>query len=204
MNKIIKILITSNSFVNAADGFLAPVFAIFIISKIAPGQIKIAGIALAIYWLVKSVIQLPLSRYLNKHQGEKDDLGALIFGSFLFSIVPLFYIFVFKPWQLFLVQGLMALAGALYVIPWYSIFTRHVDKFRIGFEWSINSGALGIGIVITTFSAGFLADEFGFNIVFILASIFYFIATFLNIFLYKFLIKRDKLKKVFPERRHIR
>ncbi len=199
INKIIKILVLGRVMVEMADGFLMPIFAIFIVQKIAPGELKVAGFAIAIYWLTKSIIQVPLSRYLDKLRGEKDDLLALIVGTLIFALVPLLYIFINNKYELYLVQVMLALGGALFVIPWFSIFTRHVDKFRIGFEWSINSSALGFGLVISTALGGFLADKFGFNSVFIMTSIFHFVGAFSMIFLYKFLIPKDHLEKVYPE-----
>ncbi len=200
INKIVKFLIVGNSFMGIADGLLAPIFAVFVVQKIAPGEIQVVGFAIAVYWLVKSVIQIPLSKYLDKTEKENDDLLALVIGSILFIIVPIFYIFIDNKYTLYLVQALHAIAGALYIIPWYAVFTRHADKSRIGFEWSLNSGALGFGIVIASLLSGLMAKYIGFNAVFIAASLAYLITSIIFIKLYLLLVKnhKDKNGKILP------
>ena len=170
VNSAIKILIFGNVAINMSDGFLSPIFAVFITQKIAPGDVSVVGFAIAIYWFAKSVIQLPMARFLDKTDGERDDYWMMVAGGVLFVISPLFYIVIDSVWQLYLLQVYIAIAGALYVAPWASIFTRHVDKFRIGFEWSLNSSALGFGLMVATALGGYLSKEFGYNLVFILAS----------------------------------
>lgn len=191
INKAVRTLIAINLLINAADGFLAPVFAIFVTQKIMPGQIKIVGLAIAIYWLVKSIIQIPLARSLDKIVGEGDDLKILITGAFILTIAPLLYIFAQTPFHLYLIQAIFALGAAFYVVPWFATFSRHLDKPKIDFEWAINSSAIGFGLVAVTALGGFMADELGFVSVFIASSIFNFIATLILIFLYKSFIKTN-------------
>lgn len=199
INKVIGILIAGNIIFNMADGFLAPIFAVFVVQKISPGDVGTVGIAIAIYWFVKSIIQIPVSRYLDRTKGENDDLFSLLLGSFMFALVPLLYIIVRDKYELFMVQGLMAFAGALVVIPWNSIFTRHIDSFRIGFEWSLNSSGLGFGLMFATATSGFVAEYFGFRAVFIASSLFFLASGLIFSLLYKFIVPQNHLTKVFPE-----
>ena len=185
--------------INMADGFISPFFAVFVTLKIADGSVSVVGYAIAIYWFIKSVIQLPIARFLDKTDGEKDDYAAMILGAFLFFLFPIIYIFVKTPVQLYLTQVLMAVAGSLYVVPWNAIFTRHVDKFRIGFEWSLNSSALGFGLMAATATGGYLAERFGYNMVFIIAACINFIGAVSLIFLSKYITQKNRIEKVFPE-----
>jgi len=195
INKIIKLLIIGNAFKTIAEGFLAPIFAIFIISKIAPGKIQVAGFAIAIFWLVKSIIQIPLSKYLDKTEKEDDDLLALVIGGLLSTIVPIFYIFIESEYSLYLVQIIYALSSALFVIPWSAAFPRHIDRKQMNYEWSLNSGALGFGMVAASFLSGVIAQKINFNIVFILASFTYLISTAFLIKLYLLIVKNHKDEK---------
>lgn len=201
VNKAIKILVFGNALINMADGFLAPVFAVFVTQKIAPGEMRVVGLAIAIYWLVKSIIQLPLARYLDKTDGEKDDYWAMLIGGVIFVIAVLFYNSVSSPLELYILQAFWAIGGSLFVVPWASLFTRHVDKFRIGFEWSLNSSALGFGLMVSTAVGGYLADKFGFNSVFIVAALFYALGMIVFLFLKPHIRQLDRLEKAFPEQR---
>lgn len=199
INKVIGILIVGQTLVVIAEGFLAPIFAVFVVQKISPGDVQVVGFAIAIYWLIKSIIQIPLSRYLDRTKGENDDLLSMLLGVFLFVLVPILYIFVRDKYELYAVQVLMAFAGSLFVIPWLSIFTRHMDTFRIGFEWSLYSSSIGFGMVLAAALGGYLAQKVGFNVVFIIAAACHLAAGITLTLLYKFVVQKNHLAKVLPE-----
>ena len=58
----------------------------------------------------------------------------------------------------------------------YAIFTRHIDKGKEAVEWSLDSTILGFGAGITGAVGGIIAGKFGFNVVFIIASLLNFVA----------------------------
>ena len=199
INSAIKTLIFTNVAINMADGFLGPIFAIFVTQKIAPGEIRVTGYAIAVYWLIKSIIQLPFAKFLDKTDGEKDDYLAMVFGGVIFVITPLVYTIVQTPLQLYLAQALLAIGGTLYVVPWSSIFTRHVDRFRIGFEWSLNSSILGFGLMLANALGGLLTENFGFNTVFYIAAVFNLIGFVGLLSLKRHIRQRTRLEQAFPE-----
>ena len=199
VNGAVKTLVFISAMVNMADGFLSPIFAIFVTERIAGGSVAVVGYAVATYWLIKSVIQLPIARFLDTTDGERDDYYAMIVGGVLFVASPLLYLIVTKPLELYAVQAFTALAGSLFVVPWASIFTRHVDKFRIGFEWSLNSSALGFGIMATSALGGYLGNRFGFDLVFVLASAFNALGVAAMFILGRYIKARTRLERAFPE-----
>ena len=67
LNKIIKALIISDAFFLSAIGILTPIFAIFLISQIDGGTIEVAGIAAAIYLIVRTIFLLPVSNLILKY-----------------------------------------------------------------------------------------------------------------------------------------
>ena len=172
INKVVQILVTIDFFVNGAFGSFGPVFAVFITSQISSGSLSVAGFAASAYWITKSIIQLPIAHFLDKTDGERDEFWALFLGYIFFAFVPIMYIFATKPWHLYLIQAFLGVCMAFAVPAWYSIFTRHVDKERIGFEWSLQSVfAVGLTTAIAAAVGGVLADKFGFKILFLMAGI---------------------------------
>lgn len=172
INKVIRTMVVADFFYNSAFASFGPVFAIFITSQIAGGSAKVAGLAASIYWIVKSVFQLPIARFLDTTDGERDDFWAMFFGYFLSGLVPLLYIFAKTPAHLYLIQAIYGLIMAWAVPAWYSIFTRHVDKWRISFEWSLDSVfSVGLAASAATALGGFIADRFGFTVLFISSAI---------------------------------
>lgn len=200
INKVVRVLVFTDFFYNSALGFFNPIFAVFITGQIHGGSVAVAGFAASVYWITKSIFQLPIARFLDKTDGERDNFWALFFGYFFGGFIPLGYVFATEPWHLYLLQGMFGFLMAWAVPAWYSIFTRHVDTWRISFEWSLDSVfAVGVATAVAAALGGYLADHFGFRILFVLSSVVSVAASFLLLALKSQLLPRDHGKNVMPE-----
>ena len=173
-NPVILSLITIDFFMNGALGIIAPFFAVFIVNsgQIVGGDIAVIGLATSIFWLVKSVAQLPIAAWLDKYDGETDEFWAFFMGYIGAAIVPLLYFFAASPFDIYVAQALFGLAMALAVPAWTSIFTRHIDHARISFEWSLYSVfSLGLATMLSAALGSILVDQFGFRAIFLIASV---------------------------------
>jgi len=168
INKVVKILIYSDFFLNSAWGLLAPVFAIFIIQNIQGGDAKVAGFAAMTYWIAKSLLQIPIGKYLDRNHGEKDDFIFVFFGTLLSGLVPFGFLLASSPWHLYGLQIFHAVGMAMALPAWSAIFTRHIDKGHEAFEWGLDSTSLGFGAGIAGAAGGLLVAAFGFSVVLIL------------------------------------
>lgn len=188
VNKAIQIMLTYLFFIVMAESLFTPIFAVFITKFITGATLRTAGFALALLALVKSVVQVPLARYLDKHKGEKDDFYALMVGAVLAVIYPFGLIFISEIWHLYFLQMLAGVGTAALMAAYYSLFARHVDKGSEGFEWSLFSvGGLTVSGAIGAAVGGVLADMFGFQILFLINSVVNFIVLFFLLGLYPFL-----------------
>ncbi|KUK65363.1 MAG: hypothetical protein XD85_0498 [Parcubacteria bacterium 34_609] len=68
MNKIIKNLILTDIAFWTGWGMVTPVFAIFITDRIVGGTALTVGIAVAIYWLCRSLLVFPFAKIIDKYQ----------------------------------------------------------------------------------------------------------------------------------------
>ena len=176
-NKIIKALIISDLAIAFSMGLIAPLLAVFVIQSIEGGTVQVVGFAVAIFWITKSVLQIPIGNYLDRNHGEKDDYWFLIVGTFLTGLVPLLFIFINQPWQLYFLQALYAVALAVTIPPWGAIYTRHIDKGKEAKTWSTDSSAYGIGTGIAGAVGGVVVAKMGFPALFIGVFIFGMIST---------------------------
>jgi len=176
ISRIVKFFILTDFLLLTGWGMISPIFSVFIIQKVAGATLVTIGIGAAIYWIVKSIIQFPIARFLDKTDGERDDFYVLVAGLILAGITAFLFSLVAKPWQLYLVQLFQALAFGLYVPSWYSMFSRHLDKGSYAFEWSLDSAGVGIASGFAGIIGGVIANALGFQAVFILAGIFSLIA----------------------------
>ncbi len=162
INKVIKHLIWGDFAFWSAVGLFEPIFAIFIINNVKGGDALVVGIAAAIYWIVKSIISVPIGMFLDKNLGEKDDYWFLVNGAIISSIAPLIFIFCRLPWHVYLVQIIYAVGMAMTVSGWQAIFTRHIDKGQEATEWSIDTTVYGIGTGVFGLVGGWVEVHFGF------------------------------------------
>lgn len=205
INKLVLIFIGSDITLNAAFGLVGPIFAIFLVQNIKGADVSTAGIAAAIYWILKSILQIPISIYLDRNKGEGDDFKALITGILVASLVPIGYLLSSKVWHIFLIQTFFACAMSLVVPSWYAIYTRHIDKGKESFEWALDSTSLGIAAGITGAIGGLLAKYFGFSVVFLIVSFLTLIGAINLLLAKKYLYIPEEKPKIFiPPKDHIK
>lgn len=185
MSHTIRVLITSDFLINSGFTLFGPVFAIFVTRQIGGGTVETVGFAAAITQIVKSVLQIPVARYLDRNHGEYDDFYSMVTGSFLTASVPFLYLAASVPVHLYAIQVIAGIGLALAVPPWYAIFTRHIDKMKENVEWSMESIAIGISGAGAAALSGILVTRFGFPSVFLIGGCFAFIGAFLQIRIYR-------------------
>lgn len=196
INKVIKVLILTDIALVSGIGFVTPIFAIFLTEQIQGGNVKVAGYAAAIYWIVKSIITIPFGKYLDKNHGEKDDLYFIIIGNILVAFAVFGYIFSRFPWHIYVLESIYAFGIAMNIPGFTAIFTRHIDEGKEAFEWSTHSALISLGSGIAGAVGGLIVFKFGFAALFSGVAFFTFVTAFLPL-----LIKRDVSSKNEPTRR---
>jgi MFS family permease len=178
VGRVVKYFIISDFFLLAGWGLIDPVFSVFIVQRVVGGTLMTVGIAAAIYWILRSVLQIPIANYLDRTPGERDDFMALIGGLMLVGISAIAMCWVTTVWELYVVHAIHAVAFALYYSSWPTIYSRHLDKDSISLDWSLDSAAAGIGAGITGFLGGVIAGMWGYTVVFVGAGVLAFVAAF--------------------------
>src|SRR3989338_1084025 len=177
VNRVIKRLVASDFVFNFAFGLMAPIFAVFILKNVPGSSLRVIGLATTFYWVSRTLTTIPLSRFMDKTDGERDEYYFSLVGSFIIASVPLFYLFVKMPWHLYLIQLIYGFANSMAGPAWRILFTDHIDKGRTGFEWSLEDVAIGISVGASAFLGSILAEKFGFQTLLVLVSFFGYAAT---------------------------
>lgn len=168
MNRIVKLLIISDIFVMTGFGLISPILAIFIKENLVGGSIFAAGLAGAIFFITKIIIQLPFSRYIDDH---KEKVKWLIVGTLFISAVPFIYIFAKHVYVIFIAQVVYGIGAGLAYPTWLGLFSTHLDKKHESFEWSLYSTFTGLGTAGTAFIGAAIAQWFGFELTFVFVGI---------------------------------
>jgi len=171
VNRVIKYLILSDLIFWSGWGLLSPIFAVFIVKNIEGGNLSVVGLASGIYWILKSLLRIPIGIFLDSRKGEEDDFWFLFFGLILSALVPFGYLMAKYPFHIYLLQILQAFGMAMALSGWTAIFTRHIDQGKEATEWGLDATFVGLGIGISGILGGMIAQIFGFKTVFILVGI---------------------------------
>lgn len=171
MSPVIRFMILSDILIVGAGGLLGPVFALFIEDYIIGGGEAVAGIAAGIFLFTKSILQIPVANMIDRVRGEKDDFWFLTTFSLLMGAMPLAYLFISTPMQLYVVQFFYGIVTALTFPSYMTIFTRHIDKGKEGTEWGVYYTFTDIVSALLAVVGGYMAAREGFDALIMVVSI---------------------------------
>ena len=168
MNRTIKLLMLSDILIFTGFGLIAPILAIYIKDNLIGGTIFAAGFASTLFFITKSSIQLPFSRYVDNHD---DKVKWLMVGTFLISLVPFLYIFSNHIYYVYFAEILHGVGSGLAYPTWLGLWSIHLDKKQESFEWSLYSTGISVGTAITAVIGAILAEYAGFAVTFLMVGL---------------------------------
>jgi DHA1 family quinolone resistance protein-like MFS transporter len=155
-------------------GFIDPILAIFFKENIVGGSIATAGIASAIFWVTKSIIQLPFSRWVDAHDHY---VWWLMTGSLIIAATPLLYFFAQDIRMVYMAELVLGIGHGIAYPCWLGLWSTHLDKHHESFEWSLYSTLTNLGIAVSAAVGASVAQMFGFRTTFIFVSAVCFLGT---------------------------
>lgn len=195
VNRIIRFFIIGDLFLWAGWGFIDPLFSVFVLKNIGGATIISIGLLATIYWVTKSILQIPISVFLDQYDGEKDDFYALIFGLMIIGLSSFSFMITRTIGQVYFVQFIKAIGFSLYIPAWSSIFSRHLDRDHTALEWAISSSSVGLGIGAAGFVGSSIASVYGYNFVFLLTGLMALIGAGVLLFVPDLILPRKTIMK---------
>ncbi|MFH1064047.1 MAG: MFS transporter [Candidatus Woesearchaeota archaeon] len=168
MNRTIKLLMLADIFIVTGFGLIDPILAIFIKENLAGGTIFMAGLASTLFLLVKCSVQLPFSKYVDKHDNK---VKWLVIGAAICTTVPFIYMFATNIYHIFLAQFILGIGSGLTFPTWLGLWSINLDKKKESFEWSLYSTFTGIGTALTAAGGAAIAQFIGFRYTFALVGV---------------------------------
>ena len=162
---VIRFLILGDVIFYGAVGILSPIFAIFIEDAIVGGGVEVVGIATAIFLVTRSIIQIPAAQIVDKICGDADDFWFMFCGLLIGALVPLTYLFITTPAELYFVQFIYGAALAFNYPSFYALFTKYIPKDKEATSWSIYQTSLDLMTAAGAAAGGVAAAALGFDIV---------------------------------------
>lgn len=163
INPVVRFLIISDIAIIGAGGLLAPMFALFIEDFIIGSNEMVVGLAAGIFLFTKSLVQIPAAHFIDRILGEKDDFYILFIATFITALIPLSYLFINTPEQLYAVQFIYGIVTAFTFPSFMALFTHHIDKGREGTEWGVYFTLTDLTSAVFAALSGYLALTYGFH-----------------------------------------
>ncbi|GDX62011.1 hypothetical protein LBMAG33_3210 [Candidatus Levyibacteriota bacterium] len=170
LNLFVRAFILSELFIWSAMNFFTPIFAIFVISNIEGGNVQIAAFSFSFYMLVRVLFELIIGKFLGKGNDRKKIFVA-ISGISIISLGYLGLAFTHTTASLLIFMGLCASGIGIASPAKNALFSIHLDKGKESSEWGIYDAVSFVGMASATALGGFIANQYGFTPVLILASI---------------------------------
>lgn len=174
VNPVVKAFIISEAFLWSAYNFVIPIFAVFVLNDIRGGNVQIAASAYSFFLIVRVVFELITCKYLGK-SNEFNKFTTTIAGILLISLGYLGFSFSDGIISLFIFFGIVGMGLGIASPIKNSLFATHLDKNKETTEWGIYDAVTFIGMASTAALGGFIASQYGFNFLFVIAAIVNFI-----------------------------
>lgn len=163
INPVIRFLIISDTVLIGAAGLLGPIFALFVEDFIVGSNEAVVGLAAGIYLFTKSVLQIPIANFIDRIRGEKDDFWLMFIFTILIALMPLLYLVISTPLELYIVQFFLGLCTAFTFPTYMAIFTRHIDVQKEGTEWGVYFTLTDLTSAVLASVGGYIAVSEGFT-----------------------------------------
>ena len=185
MQRELKILLLASALSMLAGGLFGPIYAVFV--EEIGGDLLTAGAAYAAFAIAAGILVFFISRWEDhvKHQ-EK----LVVIGYFLSSIGFLGYLLIKTPLHLFIVQIILGIGEAVGIPAYDGLYSKHLDKGKFVSEWGLWESMYYIVLGISALIGGFLANIYGFKLLFTIM----FILSILGLIASTFLVVKKKTK----------
>lgn len=170
LNPIVKAYMVSESFLWSAWDFVMPIIAIFIAKNVPGGNIQTAATGYSIYLVTRVVFEL-ISGKILQHTNDKKKILMAIFGIACLSIGYFGFAFINNLLAIFIFYAVLGAGLGTATPAKNSLFAVHLDKNKESSEWSLADALCLISMALATALGGFVAAEYGFQTVFLMAGI---------------------------------
>lgn len=170
LNPIIKAYIISEAFLWSAWDFVMPIFAVFIVTTIPGGNVQLAAIGYSTYLITRVILELISGKILA---GSKDRQKLLmsICGMTCLTIAYIGFAFSSTISSIFFFYFMLGAGLGIAAPAKNTLFAIHLDKNKESTEWSLTDAISFICMALATALGGFIASQYGFKVLFILAAI---------------------------------
>ena len=169
VNPIVKAFIISEGFFGSAYNFVIPIFAVFVVSDIPNGNLQVAASSYSVFLITRVIFELMICRYIAK-KSERSKFLTTILGTILVGMAYLGFSISNNISMIFICFAIVGVGLGISTPTKNTIFSTHLDKNKEATEWGIHDAVTFMGMASTAALGGFIASQYGFKFLFVLAA----------------------------------
>lgn len=159
VNKVITVLTISDIFVWGTTLVANPLIAIYLTSKFGGNTLEYIGIGTAVYYAVRSLVQLPIGAVADRIKHDKDEILFLVVGCILMAIPYFAFPYITSGEQYFFLMGLSGFGTSMNLNNWRKLFAKNLEKDHEGFSYGIYETAMSISTAVFGLLGGHFASQ---------------------------------------------
>lgn len=180
MKRGIKILLISDGWINLALGMIGPIYAIFV--EEIGGDLLDASWAYSTYLFVAGVVMYLLSRWEDRAKHKEK---FVVLGYALTCLGCILYFFTYNQLTLLITQAVLGLSMAILCPSFDAIFSHYVKRSEEASNWGAWEAMSYIVTAIAAIVGGYIANEFGFKVLFLAMAFVSLLGTIYSALLYR-------------------
>src|SRR3989344_6176937 len=168
VNPIVRSFIVSETLLWSAWNFIFPIIALFVVGRVAGGNVEVVAEAYSVYLITRVIAELISGRVLSK-MSDRVKLAMAVIGMLMLSLAYASFLFVSTYTLLFGVYALIGFGLGISSPAKYALFSTHLNRTKASTEWSIYDAVSFTGMAIAGVIGGFVANNYGFDALFLAA-----------------------------------
>lgn len=174
INSVVKAVILAEMLLWSGWNFIMPIFSIYI-TKLPGGSVEKAATSFSVYLLSRVVFGLLSGQYLNSRR-TRHKFIVMIIGMAVLSLSYIGLAFAHSIVMVYVYYGVIGLALGMAQPAKNALFSTSVKKEKSTIIWSVLDAGVFLSMAAAAIIGGIIAEQFGFQVLFFIASIVNFVA----------------------------
>lgn len=158
LNRSILFLTSSDIFTWGLYLPLISMVGLYLSQVLKQDTVTIVGTGVAIYYLIRSITQIPVGFIIDKIGRDHDDIIILIVGNVLLGLPFLIYPLIESQNTFFILQAFAGLGAGMNLVSWRKLFAKNLDRSKEGTSYAIYDTILSGMIALFSLLIGVIAN----------------------------------------------
>ncbi len=177
VDPVVRMIILSDIFFWSAWYTVLPLLSVFAIQEIPGATIETATFGFSIY-LVSRVIASMLGSVFSAKTTDGRRVFILIYSILVLNLAYILMAFTRSIVTFYIFYIIIGLGFGLANPIRSALFSMHLDKHKETMEWAVLDSLILLGIAACALIGGMVIKQYGFTVLFLLATIFNFMSIF--------------------------